>query len=135
MSPVNVWTEELNVQQHIEAARGLDLSTDEGAERFEQMKKAICDELRRSRLYRTDEQLEQLRSGPYSEEMRRSQQYHIDQDRQRLSLGPHSDEYGEGLVLAGLIKDISNAGSVKQFDSEMHYVWLWGDKHRVWLGK
>ncbi|GHB51964.1 hypothetical protein GCM10010331_44400 [Streptomyces xanthochromogenes] len=111
MSPVNAWHEELNVQQHIEAARGLDLSTDEGAERFEQMKKAICDELRRSRLYRTDEQLEQLRSGPYT------------------------DERGEGLVLANLIKDLSNAGSVEQFDNTMHYVWMWGDEHRVWLGE
>ncbi|WP_409238407.1 hypothetical protein [Streptomyces sp. PA5.6] len=111
MSPVNAWKERLNLHQHIDAARGLDLSTDEGAERFEQMKSAICDELRRSRLYRTDEQLEQLRSGPYT------------------------DERGEGLVLANLIKDIENAGSVEQFDSEMHYVWLWGDKHRVWLGE
>ncbi|WP_274916826.1 hypothetical protein [Streptomyces sp. WZ-12] len=110
MSPVNVWIEELDVNQHIDAARGLDLTTEEGAARFEQVKEAVCTELRKSRHYRTDEQLQQLRSNP------------------------RTNERGEGLVLARLIRDLKEAGSVEQFDREMKYVYLWGNDRRVWLG-
>lgn len=111
MSPVNVWNESLDINQHLDAARGLDLDTNKGLAQFEEVKEAVCGELRKSRHYRTDEQLQQMRSGPYT------------------------DERGEALVLANLIKDLSEAGSVEQFDRELHYVYLWGDDRRVWLGR
>jgi hypothetical protein len=113
--PVNEWREKINIRQYTNRDEPLVLDRDEAFEEFERIKNGVCDELRKTSHYRTPEQLDELRKLRHKENDR-------------------SKERGEALVVADLIESIQKAGTVREFDDAMYYVYLWGDDRRVWFG-